>query len=146
MYLTVTDENSKFGTLVFIRKPIAIKKGKKHCVQVGRTLLTLQIQDRLNIWQKWCCLYKFVKKDLSNAIVHFEEAKEHFPREFKNLGVNGMIKMPIEQHDSGHKNPKGEPIAMTLASNHEMLSNRNNLDRSATQIVPMVEQQNQQLD
>jgi len=29
MHLTVTDEMSKFGTLVFIRKPVQIKKGKK---------------------------------------------------------------------------------------------------------------------
>lgn len=29
VYLTVTDEMSKFGTLVFIRKPIPLKKGKK---------------------------------------------------------------------------------------------------------------------
>lgn len=41
MHLTVTDENSKFGTLVFIRKPIPIKKGRKHFIQVGRTLMNL---------------------------------------------------------------------------------------------------------
>jgi pSer/pThr/pTyr-binding forkhead associated (FHA) protein len=27
--LTVTDEMSKFGTLIFIRKPIPVKKGRK---------------------------------------------------------------------------------------------------------------------
>lgn len=40
-YLSVTDEMSKFGTLVFIRKPIQIKKGKKLFIQVGRTLMNI---------------------------------------------------------------------------------------------------------
>lgn len=31
-YLTVVDEMSKFGTLVFIRKPLPLKKGKKQYI------------------------------------------------------------------------------------------------------------------
>jgi len=41
MHLIVSDEQSKFGTLVFIRKPIKLAKGVKSYVQVGRTLLAV---------------------------------------------------------------------------------------------------------
>jgi len=37
-HLTVCDEASKFGTLVFVRRPIPVKKGKKVILQVGRTI------------------------------------------------------------------------------------------------------------
>lgn len=37
--LSVTDENSKFGTLVFVRKPISLKRGKKVHLQVGKTIM-----------------------------------------------------------------------------------------------------------
>lgn len=50
--------------------------------------MNLQVVDRLNWFQKVCCLYNFLKKDYSNAIVHYEEAQKHFPREFKEIQKN----------------------------------------------------------
>jgi hypothetical protein len=46
---------SKFGTLVFIRKPIPLKKGKSIHIQVGRTVMHIKAEDRLNIWEKCFC-------------------------------------------------------------------------------------------
>lgn len=40
-YLRVIDENSKFGTLVFVRKPIPLNSNKKLTLQVGRSILTI---------------------------------------------------------------------------------------------------------
>ena len=83
--LTVSDEMSKFGTLVFMRKPVPIKKGKKIHVQVGRSIFTLSTQDRLNAFQKCFCLKSALKKDESNAIVHFNEAKKYFPSDLQTM-------------------------------------------------------------
>jgi hypothetical protein len=35
--------------------------------------------------QKFCCLYSSLKQDRSNSIVHYDEAKKYFPREFNQL-------------------------------------------------------------
>lgn len=55
-------------------------------------MLNLQVTDRLNWFQKCCLMYNFLKKDLSNAIVHYEEAQKYFPREFKELDENDQVK------------------------------------------------------
>jgi pSer/pThr/pTyr-binding forkhead associated (FHA) protein len=39
MHLRLNDENSKFGTLVFVSKPIPLKNGIKVFIQVGRSML-----------------------------------------------------------------------------------------------------------
>ena len=83
--LSVRDEMSKFGTLVFVQKPIPVKKDKKVCLQVGRSIFQFQTYDRLNFLQKLCCLYSTLKLDKSNSIVHYDEAKKYFPREFNQL-------------------------------------------------------------
>jgi hypothetical protein len=36
--LTVSDEQSKFGTLVFVARPVPIKPNKKIWIQVGRSI------------------------------------------------------------------------------------------------------------
>lgn len=87
-YLRVMDENSKFGTLVFVRKPIPLTNGKKLTLQVGRSILTFYTQDRLNCIQKWFCQYSKLKKDESNAIVHYDEGQKYFPKEFQVLFSN----------------------------------------------------------
>ena len=83
--LTVCDEMSKFGTLVFMRRPIPVVKGGKVNIQVGRSIFTVQVQDRLNMFQRCCCLVKQLRRDESNAVVHYDEAKKHFPDEFIRL-------------------------------------------------------------
>jgi len=83
--LSVRDEMSKFGTLVFLQKPTPVKKNRKVCLQVGRSIFQFQAYDRLNCLQKLCCLYSNLKKDKSNSIVHYDEAKKYFPKEFNQL-------------------------------------------------------------
>ena len=48
-------------------------------------MIMIQSQDRLNFLQKCLCLYNSLKKDESNAVVHYDEAKKHFPPEFNIL-------------------------------------------------------------
>ena len=97
--------------------------------------MTINIQDRLNFWQKCCCLYNILKKDLSNATVHYEEAKEHFPREFKTLGgIRAQIKMVEKVTESDHKQIKVDPMGMTITSHQDLLS-AHQLDQSATQML-----------
>jgi len=48
-----------------------------------------------------------LKKDLSNAIVHYEEVKEHFPKEFKQLGLPEMMKMDDELQRNLRIDPMG---------------------------------------
>jgi len=67
--LSVCDENSKFGTLIFVRKPISLKRGKKVHLQVGKTIMQISSKDRLNFLQKCLCLKSSLEKDQSNAIV-----------------------------------------------------------------------------
>jgi hypothetical protein len=76
---------SKFGTLVFMRRPIPVVKGGKVNIQVGRSIFTVQVQDRLNMFQRCCCLVKQLRRDESNAVVHYDEAKKYFPDEFIRL-------------------------------------------------------------
>lgn len=40
------DHNSKFGTLVALRKPLALNQGGSTSIQVGRSVLKLSLQDR----------------------------------------------------------------------------------------------------
>jgi hypothetical protein len=40
-YLRVMDENSKFGTLVFMKKPVPLTANRKLTIQVGRSILTI---------------------------------------------------------------------------------------------------------
>jgi hypothetical protein len=39
MYLRVVDESSKFGTLVFVDKPLQLTQNNKIFLQVGRSIL-----------------------------------------------------------------------------------------------------------
>jgi|APSaa5957512535_1039671.scaffolds.fasta_scaffold98625_2 hypothetical protein len=48
-------------------------------------MMVIQAQDRLNFLQKCLCLYTALKKDETNAVVHYDEAKKHFPPEFNIL-------------------------------------------------------------
>lgn len=58
---------------------------------------------------------------MSNAIVHYEEAKEHFPREFKDLVGMASLFIP-EIDDTTGKLGKCDPMAMTLTSHQDLLS------------------------
>ena len=83
--LRVNDEASKFGTLVFLREPLPLSSGQKAHLQVGRTCLTIQSQSRLNCLQRIFCQYSELKKDQSGSVVHYDEAKKYFPREFREM-------------------------------------------------------------
>ena len=41
---TITDNNSKFGTLVLLRKKLKVEKNKKLALQFGRTVTTFSLQ------------------------------------------------------------------------------------------------------
>ena len=44
------DNNSKFGSLVKVNKPIAIQKGNEVLLQAGKTLLNLSVQKKLGLF------------------------------------------------------------------------------------------------
>lgn len=78
-----------------MRKPVPLKKGKKVHVQVGRSIFTISTQDRLNFLQKCFCLNTALKKDETNAIVHFNEAKKYFPSDLQSMfGYNQSLEVP----------------------------------------------------
>jgi hypothetical protein len=83
--LIVCDEISKFGTLAFVKNPIPVNFGEKIPLQVGRTCLIFGIEDRLTWWQRMCCKTKYLLNDGVNSIVHYDESKKYFPKEFFHL-------------------------------------------------------------
>lgn len=42
------DNHSKFGTLVLIRKPYQLERNKTNYIQMGRSLLQLRVDDKMN--------------------------------------------------------------------------------------------------
>jgi len=44
-HFTILDNNSKFGTLIFLRKELPIEKKKKLALQLGRTVITFSLKQ-----------------------------------------------------------------------------------------------------
>mmetsp|Transcript_4424 Transcript_4424/g.6491 ORF Transcript_4424/g.6491 Transcript_4424/m.6491 type:complete len:161 (-) Transcript_4424:922-1404(-) len=74
-----------------MNKPFPLSRGQKVHLQVGRTCLTISAQERLNCFQRMFCMYAQLKKDQSSSVVHFDEAKKYFPREFRELFPEASI-------------------------------------------------------
>lgn len=100
-----------------------MKKNIKVNLQVGRTILQFSTQDRLNFIQKCLCLYSQLKKDESNAIVHYDEAKKYFPREFTHLFFS--VKKQNQPLRAG--NPNQESLNFQVDTLSNRVSNHNNL-------------------
>lgn len=54
----IRDNYSKFGTLIFLDKPIAIKKNKQRFVQVNNTFISLKVYEEWSIrdFFRFCCI------------------------------------------------------------------------------------------
>ena len=69
--------------------------------------MQFQCKDRLSCIQKCLCQYSQLKDDKSNAIVHYHEAKWHFPKEFNVLfgqsqvQIKGKKKRPVINESVG---------------------------------------------
>lgn len=90
----LTDNNSKFGTLLLLKEPLAFNE-EKIAVQIGRTVLTLAL--------KYIQVEQNLPKLPANKIVL------NYNNNLTNLNVNGLVKKI--------NNEKGSQIGLTKNTN-----------------------------
>ena len=76
----MVDSNSKFGTLLYSYKPIALKINEPIYVQWGRSLLIALVEKP---WWK-CCLSWVIPGEIEQGI-DYEDNQDKFPDEYKKL-------------------------------------------------------------
>lgn len=92
--VTLSDNYSKFGTLLLLNKPLAIIPSHEGTyMQIGRTMLSINSKSRLTLLQKITCCSRLCKKrtrPIENNL-HFEETHKFFPQEFTMMFNPGAI-------------------------------------------------------
>lgn len=79
--LCVVDNFSKFGTLKLLREPLEVSS-ESHApvyVQVGRALLSISCENKMNCLEKFTCCFKAKTRLVDHNALHLEEAVTFFP-------------------------------------------------------------------
>lgn len=74
--VALTDNFSKFGTLLQIRQPIEVKSNCPVYVQIGRTLLSIESAKRYSFCERLysCCIKKKNAERQHENYIRYEEA------------------------------------------------------------------------
>lgn len=103
----VEDNNSKFGTLIQVRKPVALKRWQVNYIQMGRTFLRIRIQDKLRATETEPSCFERVFKQLlccfnpKEALPppKDEEPKELYPAEWEEQPATKVYEPSLKIHD-----------------------------------------------
>lgn len=115
------DNNSKFGTLAQVIKPLCLSQYSSIHLQVGRTLMQISMRDKHD-WSLNGCLW--LRQD--NTIVKTKRGKKYLnesnllddmiPKEFKNLSKSKAEKSPIVKEEKVMwKKLKSVPLEQPLS-------------------------------
>lgn len=109
-FFVLEDNGSKFGTLVLVRRPVALKKKAVNYFQLGRTLIEFYIKETSNCCNIWSLCSMTKANKLSGSLIGSLRGGQHddyFPKEFlpkllpdftqEDDGVNLLIN---KQHQS----------------------------------------------
>ncbi len=77
----VEDNNSKFGTLVLIRKPYMLDNNGTTYIQAGRTVLEVVVKEPLNYCASLCECFINRNKRVAKGSLAFD-GEDFFPEEF----------------------------------------------------------------
>ncbi len=76
----IKDNNSKFGTLIELTDPLAIKTAHPVYLQIGRCVLVLFSVNRFSCMQRCLCAVSKARK--RETCLHYDEVSQYFPNEF----------------------------------------------------------------
>ena len=76
------DNNSKFGTLALVRQPHLINSTCNNFYQIGKTLISFEIEQFETQKTKYCCLGKGVDDRIAKCLKNPEKEEEDYhPKE-----------------------------------------------------------------
>ena len=94
------DNNSKFGTLALVRQPQLINSTCNNFYQIGKTLISFDIEQFENYQKKYCCLSEGMDRKLQACFKN--EARDEEERHKKiidELIDNAPVKDELVTHD-----------------------------------------------
>jgi len=96
----IMDNNSKFGTLALVRQPQLINSTCNNFYQIGKTLISFEIEQFENQQTKFCCLSQSMEQKLSACMKNPAKEEELKQRKvIEELIEQAPVKDELVTHD-----------------------------------------------